>query len=150
MHPCLPRFELQKYCEEKGILLTAYSPLGKCSVAHCFQAFQRTLSTFIGRTNPLFSTDPDFAKIVEDHKATPAQISVSWLVQRGIPPLPKSVNVERMKNNKTVCPATRIIASTPHLALIFCVARQIDLRGNGHYWKCSQETRHAQIALDVP
>ena len=28
LHPCLPDFELKKYCEDKGILLTAYSPLG--------------------------------------------------------------------------------------------------------------------------
>lgn len=29
LHPCLPSFELQQFCEEKGILLTAYSPLGQ-------------------------------------------------------------------------------------------------------------------------
>lgn len=28
VHPCLPSFELQKFCEAKGILITAYSPLG--------------------------------------------------------------------------------------------------------------------------
>ncbi len=28
MHPCLPSFELKKYCDEKGIILIAYSPLG--------------------------------------------------------------------------------------------------------------------------
>ena len=28
MHSCLPSFELKKYCDEKGIVLTAYSPLG--------------------------------------------------------------------------------------------------------------------------
>lgn len=29
-HPCLPSFELKAWCEEKGILITAYSPLGAC------------------------------------------------------------------------------------------------------------------------
>lgn len=30
MHPCLPQNELKAFCDEKGILLTAYSPLGEC------------------------------------------------------------------------------------------------------------------------
>ncbi len=29
LHPLYPQFELQEYCKEKGILLTAYSPLGQ-------------------------------------------------------------------------------------------------------------------------
>ena len=32
INPCLPQFELQKYCEDHGILLTAYSPLGKTTL----------------------------------------------------------------------------------------------------------------------
>jgi glycerol 2-dehydrogenase (NADP+) len=29
LHPCLPQNDLKTFCEEKGILLTAYSPLGE-------------------------------------------------------------------------------------------------------------------------
>ncbi|EKM48873.1 uncharacterized protein PHACADRAFT_202295 [Phanerochaete carnosa HHB-10118-sp] len=84
IHPYLPQHALQKYCDEKGILLSAYSPLGQ--------------------GNPMFFSDPDFARIAESHDATPAQISISWLVQRGTPPIVKSANVERMKKNITVSP----------------------------------------------
>lgn len=28
LHPCRPQEDLKKYCDERGILLTAYSPLG--------------------------------------------------------------------------------------------------------------------------
>ncbi|KAI0084598.1 Aldo/keto reductase [Irpex rosettiformis] len=82
LHPLYPQFELQKYCQDKGILLTAYSPLGQ------------------GR--PEFFQDSDYAKIVEAHKVNPAQIAISWLVQRGIIAIPKSANVERMKTNITL------------------------------------------------
>ncbi|KAI0084599.1 Aldo/keto reductase [Irpex rosettiformis] len=82
VHPFLPSFELQKYCEEKGILISAYSPLG------------------MGK--PVFFSDPDYAKIVEAHKANPAQIVISWLVQRGIATICKSANVERQKTNITL------------------------------------------------
>ncbi|KAI0084600.1 Aldo/keto reductase [Irpex rosettiformis] len=79
VHPFYPQFELQKYCEQKGILLTAYSPLGMGS--------------------PEFFKDPDFAKVVKAHNTNPGQIAISWLVQRGIPTIPKSANVERQKLN---------------------------------------------------
>ncbi|KIP05271.1 hypothetical protein PHLGIDRAFT_128998 [Phlebiopsis gigantea 11061_1 CR5-6] len=81
-HPCLPQVELQTFCQEKGILLSAYSPLGQ--------------------GNALFFEDADFVKVVEAHNATPAQIAISWLVQRGIAPIVKSANLERMKLNITL------------------------------------------------
>lgn len=100
LHPCLPSFELKKYCEEKGILLTAYSPFGE---------FQPKLHKsdgndlfVLGQGNSLFFKDPDFVKISEDHKVSVAQIAVSWALQRGTVPIPKSANVERMTANITV------------------------------------------------
>lgn len=85
-HPCLPQHELQKFCAEKGILLSAYSPLGQ--------------------GNPVFFHDPDFARIAEAHGAAPAQVALSWLVQRGVPVLVKSANTERMAANITLLKLT--------------------------------------------
>lgn len=82
IHPYLPQHALKQYCAEKGILLTAYSPFGQ--------------------GNPLFFTDPDFAAVAEKHGATPAQVAISWLVQRGTPPIAKSANVDRMQQNLTL------------------------------------------------
>ncbi|PSS31102.1 hypothetical protein PHLCEN_2v2358 [Hermanssonia centrifuga] len=86
LHPCLPQFGLKEYCDSKGILLTAYSPFGQ--------------------GNPLFFKDPDFIAVAENHKATVAQVAVSWAVQRGTVPIPKSANVERMKANITLIKLT--------------------------------------------
>ncbi|OSD05358.1 Aldo/keto reductase [Trametes coccinea BRFM310] len=82
VHPCLPQHKLKEYCDEKGILLSAYSPLGQ--------------------GNPLFFDDPDFAKIAESHAVTPAQVAMSYLVERGIPAIAKSANVNRMKANISI------------------------------------------------
>ena len=56
----------------------------------------------LGQGNSIFFTDSDVVAIAEKHNATPAQVTMSWLVQRGIPPIAKSANVERMKQNMTV------------------------------------------------
>jgi len=74
-----PQHKLQAYCESKGITITAYGPLGQ---------YQNT-----------FLADPEVVKVAEKNKVTPAQIAISWLVQRGIVPIPKSSNPERLKQN---------------------------------------------------
>lgn len=33
---CLPQFELQEYCEKKGIVLSAYSPFGETGTFSAF------------------------------------------------------------------------------------------------------------------
>ncbi|EMD33052.1 hypothetical protein CERSUDRAFT_118127 [Gelatoporia subvermispora B] len=82
LHPCLPQFELKAFCEEKGILLTAYSPLGQGQA--------------------VFFTDPDVANIAKSHKATAAQVVISWGVQRGTIVIPKSEKPERIRENITL------------------------------------------------
>ncbi|KAJ3489523.1 hypothetical protein NLI96_g2062 [Meripilus lineatus] len=82
LHPCLPSHELKKFCEDNGILLTAYSPLGQ--------------------SNHLFFDHPDIVLVATAHNATPAQVSMSWSVQRGTIVIAKSAKVARMKENITL------------------------------------------------
>jgi len=83
IHPCLPQEDLLQFCKEKGIIVEAYSPLGQ--------------------GNPLFMPhlEPIAKKYSESlgKSVTPAQIALSWGVQRGVAILPKSENEGRIKAN---------------------------------------------------
>ncbi|KAF7315216.1 Aldo-keto reductase [Mycena indigotica] len=81
LHPCYPQNDLKEYCESKGILLTAYSPLGR--------------STF-------FFEDPTIQKLAEKNSCMTAQIVLSWAVQRGTIIVPKSEDPGRMLANITL------------------------------------------------
>ncbi|KAG8952433.1 hypothetical protein FRC04_004493 [Tulasnella sp. 424] len=82
LHPCLPSFDLLAYCAEKGIHVTAYTPLGR-------------------KDSPFFSDDT-IKSISEKHEITVAQVLLSWGVQRGTSVIPKSVQEERLKSNFTL------------------------------------------------
>ncbi|KAF7315200.1 Aldo-keto reductase [Mycena indigotica] len=82
LHPCLPQDDLKSYCEAKGILLSAYSPLG--------------------RSQTFFAEQPLIAGLADKYHVTWAQIILSWAVQRGTVVLPKSENEGRMIANITL------------------------------------------------
>jgi len=79
LHPCLPQQNLLTYCNEKGILLEAYCPLGQYN-------------------SPLLK-DETVLSVAEKNKCSPAQVLLSWAVQRGTAVVPKSANPTRMKDN---------------------------------------------------
>ncbi|KAI0339204.1 Aldo/keto reductase [Trametopsis cervina] len=85
-HPCLPQFELHEYHKAQDILITAYSPLGQ--------------------GDPRALKDDDIVKIAESRSATPAQVILSWIVQRGIIAIAKSAQEERLKQNITLIQLT--------------------------------------------
>ncbi|GJE99050.1 aldo/keto reductase [Phanerochaete sordida] len=78
-HPCLPQHALQAACAARGIRLCAYAPFAQ--------------------GNPVFFDDEDLKAVAGRHGVTPAQVVVSWLAQRGVPPIAKSARVERMRTN---------------------------------------------------
>lgn len=80
MHPHQAQPELLKFCNEKGIILTAYSPSGYSGVA----------------------TDPTVMKIAEKHGVSPAQVSFAWHIARGTAAVPKSTNEDRQRANLLV------------------------------------------------
>lgn len=77
----LPQERLLKYCKEKGIAFTAFTPLGR---------------------GPTFFADPVFLDIAKKHNAEVAQVLISWAVLRGTIPIPKSANEGRIVKNITV------------------------------------------------
>lgn len=76
-HPCLPQHSLLSFCNAHGILLTAYSPVGKNKYAN----------------------NEDLVAIAKSNNVTEAQVLLSWGVQRGTAVIPKSESKEHLKNN---------------------------------------------------
>ncbi|TFL07208.1 Aldo/keto reductase [Pterulicium gracile] len=83
LHPCLPQDDLKTFCDEKGILLTAYSPLGRPEP-------NSKLSLF---------TDPDIIFLAAKNNITSGQLVLNWAVQRGTVVVPKSESPERLAAN---------------------------------------------------
>ncbi|WOO83280.1 D-galacturonate reductase [Vanrija pseudolonga] len=81
-HPFLPQHALKAWCDARGILLEAYSPLG-------------------GPGAPVLQ-DEDIVAVAKRNGVTPATVLISYQVNRGIVPLPKSVSHERLVQNLRV------------------------------------------------
>ena len=78
IHPGYSQEAAVRYCEEQGIRVQAWSPIGR----------QRVLK------------EPLVVELAEKYQVSPAQICLKYSVQRGIIPLPKSSSVERMLKNQ--------------------------------------------------
>ena len=102
----------------------------------------------------MFLEDPDVIKIAQTHNASPAQVALSWGIQRGTVVIPKSVNPDRMRQNLTVRSSCRCLTqrkdSTP---LAYAggnvTVDQAHERGHGRYRWYSQEAWDAPIAPQV-
>ena len=80
IHPLSAKEEMLQYCHKNNIQLVAWSPIMRGRV------FSNEL--IIG--------------LSEKYKKTIAQIILRWHVQRGVIPIPKSSNKERIKENLNI------------------------------------------------
>jgi diketogulonate reductase-like aldo/keto reductase len=78
--PFLYRKELLEYCNKRGIVLEAYSPLTRG---------KKLNNNILG-------------EIAEKYKKTPAQILLRWIVQHNMVVIPKSVNENRIRENADI------------------------------------------------
>ncbi|AWW28686.1 aldo/keto reductase [Echinicola strongylocentroti] len=89
MHPFLPQQGLVDFCKNEDIHLTAYAPLG---------AAYRTKGTD-GVDLPILLEHEVVKSIANKLNASPAQVVLTWNMQRDISVIPKSVTPSRIEEN---------------------------------------------------
>ncbi|XP_012256138.2 aldo-keto reductase family 1 member B1-like [Athalia rosae] len=81
--PLLAQVELSEFCKSRGIVITAYRPIGG-----------------LGKPGePKLREDPKLASIAKKYNKTISQILLRYQVDRGHVAIPKSVNKSRIKEN---------------------------------------------------
>jgi aldehyde reductase len=82
-HPYLPQTELFEFCQQKGIVLLAFAPLGHGM-----------------RPGPL--EDLVVLSVAKKTSLTPAQVLLAWAIQRGTALLTTSKTPDRIRENYDV------------------------------------------------
>ncbi|WP_368408891.1 aldo/keto reductase [Halorussus limi] len=79
MHPLLPQTELQQFCtqDDVDVELVAYSPIARGDV----------------------SDVDELQEVAEKHDATPQQISLAWLREKGVTAIPKATSEDHLREN---------------------------------------------------
>ncbi len=84
-HPYLPEWELLEFCQQHGIVLLAFAPLG-----HGME--------------PRVVNDPVITSIAQRVGKTPAQVALAWAVQRGTAFLTTSTKPDHIMENFDLSP----------------------------------------------
>ena len=79
-HPGMLQGEIVEFCKKHNILIEAWAPFSNGEVLN----------------------NPVLKEIADKYEKTVAQITLRWIMQKGIVPLPKSVTPERIKSNLEV------------------------------------------------
>ncbi|KAL0867590.1 hypothetical protein ABMA27_008356 [Loxostege sticticalis] len=91
INPTLTQHKLVNFCKDHSIVPVAYTPLGLISEAR---------PEFIGKD--VIKTDPKLGELAQKYGKTQAQIALRYLIQRGIPALPKSFTKTRIEENLNI------------------------------------------------
>ncbi|KAJ2807601.1 hypothetical protein H4R20_001230 [Coemansia guatemalensis] len=100
IHPYLQRHELERFCRQHNIALTAFSPLGG------------SLVNVMG--------DDIIKGIAKAHNCTPAQVCLSWMLARDIMVIPRTTNKQRLAEN-----LHRVELSEDEMRLIATIKKEV-------------------------
>lgn len=87
IHPYFSQEKLVKFCQDRNIIVTAYSPLGSNDLSGA----PPDLMNLLG--------EPALKKVGTKHGKSPAQVVLRWLLQRNIVVIPKSITPSWIKEN---------------------------------------------------
>jgi 2,5-diketo-D-gluconate reductase B len=76
LHPLLPQPALREACAEHDVAVVAYAPLARGAVFDV----------------------PEIQAVAERHDATPAQVSLAWLREKGVTAIPKATGDHQTEN----------------------------------------------------
>uniref|UniRef100_A0A8D8KYV3 Alcohol dehydrogenase [NADP(+)] A n=1 Tax=Culex pipiens TaxID=7175 RepID=A0A8D8KYV3_CULPI len=85
-NPTLNQRKLIEFCRKLGIVITAYSPLGRPNQSS-------------GNDNKSAIDDPRVLEIAKKYNKSPGQIILRYLLDIGTVPIPKSANPDRLRQN---------------------------------------------------
>jgi len=77
LHPLLQQDELREHADRHGYQLVAYAPIARNAVADV----------------------PEIRDVAEKHDATPAQVSLAWVLAKGVVPIPKAGTPAHIREN---------------------------------------------------
>eukprot|EP00747_Dinoflagellata_sp_TGD_P020108 gnl/TRDRNA2_/TRDRNA2_127608_c0_seq1.p1 gnl/TRDRNA2_/TRDRNA2_127608_c0~~gnl/TRDRNA2_/TRDRNA2_127608_c0_seq1.p1 ORF type:complete len:464 (-),score=53.37 gnl/TRDRNA2_/TRDRNA2_127608_c0_seq1:35-1357(-) len=80
VHPYFQNKALAEYCRNEGIALQSISPLAHGDL-------------------PALLSDPTLQSVASAHAATPSQVILHWLLQKGVRPIAFSTNEKHLKEN---------------------------------------------------
>jgi len=86
-HPYLNNKKLVKYCQDLGIAVTAYSPLGSPD------------RPWAKPDDPILMDDPKLKELEKKYNRSVVQIILRYQTQRGVIAIPKSVTKSRIEHN---------------------------------------------------
>lgn len=116
LHPFLPQKKMIEYCLEQGIIPTAYAPLGSGDRPDKMKH----------DGEPTLLNHPELLICAHEENRTPAQLLLSWSLDRGCTVIPKSTHPAHLAENLETLHYKPAPETKKRLATLDCGYRFVD------------------------